>query len=99
MYQGLREFYHKFMYMYIAPSSDCSLLTLSLPFKVILRWFVVAALFKDWWKYIQIHQYYTMALTFDDKKLLSLKVFPSQAHPVFDIILQSWDMQNIWGYF
>ena len=26
----LREFYHRFMY--IAPSSDCSLLTFSLPF-------------------------------------------------------------------
>ena len=51
-----REFYHRFMY--IAPSSDHSMINLNLPFKVILRRFEVvsdvwsenAALFKRWMK-------------------------------------------------
>ena len=40
------EFYHRFMYL--APSSDCSLLTLSLPFKVILRRFEVVFWCLEW---------------------------------------------------
>ena len=40
-----RPFYH-IMFMYIAPASDCSLLTLNLPIKVILRRF---ELFSDVW--------------------------------------------------
>ena len=55
----------------IAPSSNCSLLTLNLPFEVILRRFVVVFwcmdsgermlhFSKDWWQFIQIHQYYIL---------------------------------------
>ena len=40
------EFYHRFMY--IAPSSDHSLLTLNLPFKVILRRFEVVLDCLEW---------------------------------------------------
>ena len=63
------KFYRRVMY--IAPSSGLALLNLNLPFKLILRgglrlfsnvWSENAALLKDWWKFIQIHQYYTMAL-------------------------------------
>ena len=62
-----REFYHRFMY--ITPSSDCILVTFSLPIKVILRRFEVILWCLDvrmvhfsnnWWKFIQIHQYCTM---------------------------------------
>ena len=58
--------YHRFMY--IAPSSDHSLLVINLPFKLILRRFEFCFLMsgvgmlhfsKDWWKFIQIHQYYS----------------------------------------
>ena len=58
--------------LYIAPASDHSLLTISLPSRVILRRFEVVFVMsgvrmlhflKDWYKFIQIHQYYTMALT------------------------------------
>ena len=61
-----REFCH--MFIYIAPSRGHSLLTPSLPFKVILRRFEVVFwclewdCVADWWKFIQIHQYYTTAL-------------------------------------
>ena len=62
------KFHHRFMY--IAPSSDHSLLTPNLPFKVVLRdlrlfsdvWSENATLFTDRCKLIQIHQYHTMAL-------------------------------------
>ena len=56
---------------YIAHSSGRSLMNLNLPFKSILRWFEVVfwclqweccAFEKDWWKFIQIRKYYTMAL-------------------------------------
>ena len=51
--------------MYIAPSSVHELLKLILPFKLIQRRFEVALMsgvrmlhfLKDWWKFIQIHQY------------------------------------------
>ena len=43
---GWREIYYKFMY--IAPSSDWSLLTLDLPFKVILRRFKVVFWCLEW---------------------------------------------------
>ena len=33
---GPQELCHRFMYIHVAPSRDCSLLTLNLPFKVIL---------------------------------------------------------------
>ena len=63
---GPRELYHRFMYM--ASSSGRSLLTFNLPFKVILRMFEVVFwcrvrmlhFSRDWRKFIQIHQYYTM---------------------------------------
>ena len=57
--------------MYIAPSSGEPLPNLDLPFKWILRRFEVVILMsgvrmlhflKDWWKFVQIHQSYTMAL-------------------------------------
>ena len=58
--------------MYIDPSSGhISLNFLNMPFKLILRRFEVVfwcleweccTFLKDWWKFIQIHQYYTMAL-------------------------------------
>ena len=56
---------------WIASSSIWSLLTVNLPFKVILRMFEVLfwclewecrTFSKDWWKFIQTHQTYTMAL-------------------------------------
>ena len=64
--------YHRFMY--IAPSSGEPLPNINLPIKWILRRFDVVFwcletgvrmlhFLKDWWKSIQIHQYYTMALT------------------------------------
>ena len=55
--------------MYIAPSSGHILLNLELPFKMILRRIEVVFLMsgvrmlhflKDWWKFIRIHQYYTV---------------------------------------
>ena len=64
-----REFYHRLMYK--APSSDHSLLTLNLPFKVILRKFDVVfwclyrendARLKNGWKFIHFHLYYTIDL-------------------------------------
>ena len=67
-----QEFSHRFMY--ISSSSDHSLLTPNLPFKsdseevwgwVFFMSGVRTLLFsKDWWKFIQIHQYHTMALIF-----------------------------------
>ena len=71
------EFYYKFMY--IAPSGDHSLLTLNLPFQVILRRFEVVFccldfgmrmlhFSKDWWQFVQIHQCYTLALRSKSKK-------------------------------
>ena len=65
-----RKFYHRVMY--IAPSSGHISLNFNVPFKLILRRFELVfwcleweccTFFKDWWKLIQIHQYYTMALT------------------------------------
>ena len=62
-----REFYHSFIY--IVPSSDHSLLTLNMPFKVMLKRFEVVFMFGvkmlHFWRLINIHfinQYYTMAL-------------------------------------
>ena len=63
------KFYHRFMY--IAPSSGGPLPNFNLPFKWILRRFEVVfrclececCTFRiNWWKFIQICQYYTMAL-------------------------------------
>ena len=64
------KFYH--ILMYIAPSSGHILLNLYFHFKFILLkevWgcFLMSGVrmlhfLKDWWKFIQIHQYYTMAL-------------------------------------
>ena len=57
--------------MYIAPSSGHISLNFNMPFKLILRSFEVVFwdsgvrmlhFLKDWWIFIQIHQYYTMAL-------------------------------------
>ena len=56
------------MFMYIAPSSGKPLPDLNLPFKWILRRFEVVFwcrawecyFLKDWWKFIQIHQYFTI---------------------------------------
>ena len=56
--------------MYIAPSSDHELLKLNLPLiysKEVLGCFLMSGVrmlyfLKDWWKFIQIHQYYIMAL-------------------------------------
>ena len=54
--------------MYIAPSSGHELLNLNLHFKLIQRRFEgfffrsevrMQHFLKDWWKFIQIHQYYT----------------------------------------
>ena len=65
-----RKFYHRVMYR--APSSGHISLNFNMPFKLILRRFWGCFLMsgvrmlhflKDWWKFIQIHQYYTMALT------------------------------------
>ena len=64
-----RKFYHRFMY--IAPSSGHALLNLNVPLKFDSKevWgcFLMSGVrmllfLKDWWKFIQIHQYYTMAL-------------------------------------
>ena len=60
-------------FVYIAPSNDNSLLTLKLTIKVksnskeVWSCFVMVrsdhvTLSKDWWKFIHIHPYYTMAL-------------------------------------
>ena len=59
-------------YVHTCSSHEWSfMLTLKLPFKLIVRnfWgcFLMSGVrmlhfLKDWWKFIQIHQYYTMAL-------------------------------------
>ena len=76
----------RFMYIHVAPSSDCSLLTLNLPFlKVILIrcevtfwclelvWMLHFS--KGWWNFIRIHQNYMVLWLwmFDDKKGLFKK--------------------------
>ena len=88
-----REFYHRFIY--IAPSSTHSLLTLKLP----LKWFKGgfrlftdvwgenAALFKRLMKFIQMHQYYTMALRCHNK-LKKLVLY-------FAILKISWKAGNV----
>ena len=57
--------------MYVIPSSGHISLNFNMPFKLILKgglrlfsdvWSENAAFFEDWWKFIHIHQYYTMAL-------------------------------------
>ena len=59
------------MYIGLAPSSGHISLNFKIPFKLILRRFEVVfwcleweccTSWKDWWKFTQIHQYYTMAL-------------------------------------
>ena len=64
-----RKFYHRVMY--IAPSSGHELLKLNLPFKIYSNDFCGCFLMsgvrmlqflKFWWKFIQIHEYYTVAL-------------------------------------
>ena len=63
--------------MYIVPSSGEALLNPNLPFwmdsKEIWSCFLMSGVgmlhfLKDWWKLIQIHQYYTMALICVKKK-------------------------------
>ena len=68
-----QEFYHRFMC--IAPSSGCPLLNLNVLFKLILLEFwscfdvfwwhlewECSTFLEDWWKFIQIHQYYKYKL-------------------------------------
>ena len=77
---------HSFMYK--APSSDHSLLTLILPFKVLLRKFEVV--WKDWSKFIQIHQYYTTASIDKQKRIRKIGVQErKKCHPV-PTMLQWW---------
>ena len=68
-----RKFYHRFMY--IAPSSGEPLPNLILAlngffgglrlFSDVWEWECMLQSLNDWWKFIQIHQYYTMALNCD----------------------------------
>ena len=71
-----QEFYHRFTY--IAPSSGHSLLNLNVPFKVILCFLMSGVrmlhVWQDWRKFIQIHQYNTMALLSGEIMLNSQKV-------------------------
>ena len=75
-----RKFYHRFMY--IPPSSGEPLPSVNLPFKWIVRRFEVVFWCLEWecctferlMKFIQIHQYYTMALTLISKCKFALIV-------------------------
>ena len=83
-------FYHRVMY--IAPSSGHILLNVHLPLKLIKEvcsCFLMSGvrmlhLFTDWWKFLQIHQYYTMALKFklfiSKKKDVINDCFENAAH-------------------
>ena len=62
----LWEFYHTCRFIYISPSSDHLLLTLNLIFYSKHVWGCLMMsgvrllhFSKDWWKFIQSHQYYT----------------------------------------
>ena len=70
-------------FIYIAPSSDLSLLTLNLSFKVILRRFELRKsgvrmlhFSKNWWKFIQIQQHYIIMA-------LKLRQIPFVLHVYF----------------
>ena len=74
--------------MYIAPSSGHISLNFNMPFKLILRrfqvvfwyleWELMLFSLKDWWKFIQIHQYYTMALNMSTKEMCTEYVLARQ---------------------
>ena len=75
-----RKFCHRSMY--IAPSSDHSLLNHYLAFKLLLRMFEVVSwcqgwecctFYKKWWKFIQIQQYYILIIT----AIIAILLLPS----------------------
>ena len=94
-----RKFYHRLEY--IAPSRGHISLNFNMPFKLILRRFEILMsevrmlhFLKDWWKFIQIHQYYNYGFKRTFEKKISLKHLPTHEGSLSGPHVPSWQIRE-----